>query len=173
MPVSHDDGAFGYFLMTLLVFYAVPATYFWARRVASISCCKPKVEDEVRPSAYTDIIMSSPMTHIATFQARTSAESAKVARRLAKRTQVSTLATPGFILMTVFLLLSYIGMYYAYGNIMANAAIKQWNPYEVRFIAHLCRADLVPHLGLRAVAKWAIYVTLTVFTDSEYRHWCQ
>lgn len=33
--------------------------------------------------------------------------------------------------MSVFLVLSYIGMYYAYGNIMANAAIKQWNPYEV------------------------------------------
>ncbi len=54
--------------------------------------------------------------------------------------------------MSVFLILSYIGMYYAYGNIMANAAIKQWNPYEVRRATlreHVVL--LVPHYGGKPV----------------------
>jgi hypothetical protein len=129
MPVSHDDGAFGYFLMTLLVFYAVPATFFWVRRVASITCCKPRVEDEVSTTSAQYSI--SKLTSVLALQARTSAEQEKVSRRLQKQTKFSTLATPGFILMSIFLFTSYIGMYYAYGNIMNNAAIKQWNPYEV------------------------------------------
>lgn len=48
MPVSHDDTAFGFFALTLLVVFSVPATWYVVRRVAGVTCYRPTTEQQVR-----------------------------------------------------------------------------------------------------------------------------